>query len=238
MSTVHLYAIEGLADWEPALAIAQLNPNPFQKEPGRYHVALVGSSTKPVTTMGGLRLTPELTLDQLAPSGSALLILPGSDSWMSGAGTDAVEKARAFLTAGVPVAAICGATLALARAGLLDDRKHTSNAREFLAMSEYKGQGNYVDAPAVTDGNLITASGIFPVDFARHIFELLDEGDPRPLVQTVQGRPVGVHGARERRKGCRELSARGASTLTPAGRQLATVAGSLQAPRPAARASP
>ena len=48
--------------------------------------------------------------------------------------------ARRFLTAGVPVAAICGATYGLALEGLLDDRAHTSNAAEYLAYSGYAGR--------------------------------------------------------------------------------------------------
>ena len=48
-------------------------------------------------------------------------------------------KAAEFLDAGVPVAAICGATAGLAAEGLLDDRRHTSNAAEFLAATGYGG---------------------------------------------------------------------------------------------------
>jgi putative intracellular protease/amidase len=47
------------------------------------------------------------------------------------------EVASRFLDTGVPVAAICGATEALARAGLLDRRPHTSAAPEALAATGY-----------------------------------------------------------------------------------------------------
>ena len=75
--------------------------------------------------------------------------------------------ARRFLAAGVPVAAICGATFGLAIEGLLDDRAHTSNAPEYLEYSGYRGGDRYVDEPAVVDGDLITASGVAPVHFAQ-----------------------------------------------------------------------
>src|SRR6266576_774751 len=81
--------------------------------------------------------------------------------------------ARRFLAAGVPVAAICGATFGLALEGLLDDRAHTSNAAEYLALSGYAGGDRFVAEPAVVDGDLITASGVAPVHFARAIFERL-----------------------------------------------------------------
>jgi len=78
--------------------------------------------------------------------------------------------ARHFLAAGVPVAAICGATFGLALEGLLDDRAHTSNAAEYLAYSGYAGGDRFFAEPAVVDGDLITASGVAPVHFAQAIF--------------------------------------------------------------------
>ena len=81
---------------------------------------------------------------------------------------------REFIAAGVPVAAICAATLALARAGLLDHLRHTSNAREYLISTGYRGTAFYCGVPAVTDKNVITATGLAPVDFAREIFNRLN----------------------------------------------------------------
>ena len=53
-----------------------------------------------------------------------------------------------------------GATAALARKGLLDRRKHTSNALIYLQqLPQYRGAALYCEQPAVTDGQLITASG-------------------------------------------------------------------------------
>lgn len=180
--TVHLFVLDTMADWEPGYAVAGINQPTFQLNPGRYTVRTVGATRDPVRTMGGITLLPELALDELAPEDSAMLILPGAASWDEGAHAEAVQKARAFLDAGVPVAAICGATGALARAGLLDARPHTSNAREYLGwQSGYAGAGHYVDAPAHRDGDLITASGTAPVDFARAIFERLELYAPPAL---------------------------------------------------------
>jgi putative intracellular protease/amidase len=114
-----------------------------------------------------------MELDALDPKDSAMLILPGGITWDQGKNTEAVEQARAFLDAGVPVAAICGATAALARGGLLDTRRHTSNMREYLTATGYRGSSLYQDEPAVTDKLVITAGGLAPVDFACHIFKQL-----------------------------------------------------------------
>jgi putative intracellular protease/amidase len=179
MKTVHLFVFDGLADWEPSFAIAGLS-HPPGGEP-RYRVVAVGLTAAPVRTMGGVHVLPDTTLDRLDPRDSALLILSGGTTWERGGNPEALATARAFLDAGVPVAAICGATFGCALAGLLDDRRHTSNAREYLALSGYRGAALYQDAPAVADGDLITASGVHPVDFARAIFARLEAMPPRAL---------------------------------------------------------
>jgi putative intracellular protease/amidase len=179
--TVHMFVPDALADWEVGYATAQINTPGTESAKGRYRVKTVGSSRRPVTSMGGVTIVPDMTLAQLTPSDSAMLILPGGTSWDDGRNTDAVEKARAFLAADVPVAAICGATAGLARGGLLDDREHTSNAPEYLEATGYKGRARYRVAPAVTAGNLITASAMGALDFARHVLAKLELYPPAVL---------------------------------------------------------
>ena len=179
--TVHLFVFDTFADWEPAFAIAGINNPAFQAEPGRYRVRTVGVSIEPVTSMGGITVLPDTTLDELVPEHSAMLILPGGGGWDDEQHPGAIEKAQQFLAAGVPVAAICGATAGLALAGILDERKHTSNVREYLAATNYQGAALYQDQPAVTDGNVITASAMTALEFAYHIFKKLDLYEERKL---------------------------------------------------------
>lgn len=178
---VHLAIYDGLADWEIGHVTSHVNIDAYQKAPGRYRIVTVAATTEPVTTMGGLRVTPDLALADLRPEDSAMLILPGADAWLSGGNTEFVAMAKAFLDADVPVAAICGATGGLAAAGLLDDRRHTSNALEFLQSLGYGGAEHYVDAPAVTDRGVVTATATAPADFAREIFTVLDLYEPAVL---------------------------------------------------------
>jgi putative intracellular protease/amidase len=164
---VHLAVYDTYADWETGHATAYLAR-------AGYEVRTVGPSTEPVRSIGGLCVQPDLALDDVRPEDSALLILPGADLWdMSDDLAPFARKARAFLDAGVPVAAICGATAGLAREGLLDDRDHTSAVSFYLAATGYGGGERYVDADAVTDRGLITAGPTEPVAFAREIFRLL-----------------------------------------------------------------
>jgi len=173
-STVHLYVFDGFADWEAAFAIAGINTPDFQREPGRWRVKTVGMGQSVVRSMGGMAVLPDAALEGLAPADSALLILPGGIGWDQGQHLEAARKGRAFLEAGVPVAAICGATAGLARAGVLDTRRHTSNALAYLkGVAEYGGSDRYEDQPAFDDEGLITAGGMAPLEFARAIFQRL-----------------------------------------------------------------
>ena len=171
---VYLYVFDTMADWEASFAIAGINNPRFQKHPGRYRVVTVGATREPITTMGGLRLVPDICLGELNPDRAAMLILPGGDTWESGANRNAIDLARVFFVESVPIAAICGATQALACAGMLDDFHHTSNSREYLAATGYRGGKFYCDVPAITDEGVITASGTAPLEFAREIFRTLD----------------------------------------------------------------
>jgi len=173
-NSVHLFVFDTMADWEAGFAIAAINNPQFQRVPGRYRVVTVGPSREPITTMGGVRIQPDVALQDISPLASSMLILPGGPSWEFGAHGAVIETARRFIAYCVPVAAICGATLALARAGLLDNRYHTSNARNYLAASGYRGGRFYREKQAITDQGVITASGVAPIEFAREIFEALN----------------------------------------------------------------
>lgn len=176
----HLAVYDTVADWEYGHLIVELRTGRFTGVP--YQIRTVAESLDPVTTMGGLRVTPDLVLAELHPSDSALLILPGSGFWDAGGGRAFVAKAAEFLAADVPVAAICGATAGLARAGLLDERRHTSAAPEYLAATGYQGGSHYVaDVPAIADRGLVTAGPQAPVQFAAAALGLLGLASPERL---------------------------------------------------------
>ncbi|MDX3777639.1 DJ-1/PfpI family protein [Streptomyces europaeiscabiei] len=164
---VHLAVYDTYADWETGHTTAWLAR-------GGYGIRTVGPSVDAVRTIAGVRIQPDGVLGELRPEESSLLVLTGADLWdTSDELAPFARKAREFLDAGVPVAAICGATAGLAREGLLDDRGHTSAAPFYLAATGYKGGERYVDADAVTDGVLVTAGPTEPVALAREVFRLL-----------------------------------------------------------------
>ncbi len=86
------------------------------------------------------------------------------------------KKVDEALKMGVIVAAICGATIGLANYEFLDDRKHTSNSLDYMKMvcPNYNGENLYEMGPVASDQNLITASGVAPLEFAMEVLKKLD----------------------------------------------------------------
>ena len=182
-AAVHALVFDGFADWEPAFALAEL------RRSGGLEVVTVGFDRTPIRSMGGLQVVPDRTLAEIDPAAVRLILLPGGDLWEGQYPRAELETLLHDLQrTRVPIAAICGATLALARAGLLDDRRHTSNELAYLErmVPEYAGASRYVDALAVRDDGLITASGVGATEFAREIFEELE-------VFSAADRPIWYH---------------------------------------------
>lgn len=75
----------------------------------------------------------------------------------------------------------CGATAFAARAGLFQDREHTSNGFEFLKerAGNYLGSQHYIcSSSAVSRRNRVTASGLAPLTFSREYLKLVKRETP------------------------------------------------------------
>ncbi|MDD3206870.1 MAG: glutamine amidotransferase [Lachnospiraceae bacterium] len=177
MVTVYVYILDTLADWEMGYVTSELHSRRFFKKAAQQvAVKTVSYSREPIHTMGGLTVVPNCTIEDIIVDKTSVLLLPGADTWNNSRHDTIVIKASELLTAGATVCAICGATVALANTGLLDNRPHTSNGVGFLEMVSpaYKGQNYYIDEPSVADKNLITASCTGALLWARQIIERLD----------------------------------------------------------------
>jgi putative intracellular protease/amidase len=164
-----LLVFDGLADWEPAYALCAINRS------GRFKIATVGFSRDPVMSMGGLRLKPDGVISEVGPTSTAILIMPGGDMWEQQSNPEVASLLDRLTAANVPIAAICAATLEVARAGLTRNRRHTSNNLRYLRtmVATYRDDELYVNRLAVSDSGLITASGLGAIEFAREIMRQL-----------------------------------------------------------------
>ena len=173
-NTIALYTTETRTDWEYAYLTTQI-AGAEQLKPGRFRLLLVGDGLESVRTLGNLPLTPEADLDTLqalADDGSlAALVIPGGDHYEAGH-DQLIEAVGRLVDEEIPVAAICGATLLLARSGFLDERRHTSNAAPYLEASGYRGGTHYAETPVVTDRGVTTASGIHAIPFTAEVMRI------------------------------------------------------------------
>jgi putative intracellular protease/amidase len=133
-----------------------------------------------VTTFGGLTVIPNTTADAVDLSSAAMVILPGSSLYEKNDPAVLVPLVTACIEKKVPVAAICGATLFLAKHGFLDTVRHTSAGPGWLKTHApaYRGEHLYVHEPCVTDNGIITANPLGFVEFAYAILKTLDVYDP------------------------------------------------------------
>lgn len=176
MFTIYVYVLDTLADWELGHVISELNSGRFfKKDAPRVSLKTVSDSKEPIKTMGGLTIVPDCLIEDIALSKESVLLLPGADTWNDSKHGAIIEKASQFLSLGATVGAICGATVALANFGLLNNRPHTSNGPGFLEIVSplYKGQSFYIDKSSVADNNLITASSTGSLLWAKQIIEHL-----------------------------------------------------------------
>lgn len=127
--TIGVLFIDRFADWEYGLLAASA-----VEWFGARAVSLAPNG-KPVTSASGFTLTPDRStaVDENTDLDAVAVI--GSDQWV-----DAPPNVSALLTAvaarGGVVGGICAGTLALARAGLFGNAKHTSNGRDWINEKE------------------------------------------------------------------------------------------------------
>jgi len=181
---VYLYVFDTMADWEVGYLTAELNSGRyFKKDAAPLEVITVGMDPHPVTTMGGMKIQPSISIAECNLENTDVLVLPGGDTWLEAVHEPILKIAAEAVKEGAVVAAICGATMGLAKMGVLDLKRHTSNDLEYMKMlcPEYRGERYYEMEPAVTDGNLVTASGVAPLEFTMHVLKLLDVFAPETL---------------------------------------------------------
>lgn len=165
MKTAYLLIFDGLSDWETGLAVAEINKSTD------YQVKTVGFKREVVVTMGGISIVPDFNINEINYTDAAILILPGGEMWENDPLNDLVPVIGKFIGLEIPVAAICGPTVFLARHGLVENKSHTSNGSKYLKnlIGEYPGSELYLNQPSVSSNGLITANGIASVEFARDI---------------------------------------------------------------------
>ena len=137
MAKLAVVLTQGFADWEYALIGG--TGGPFYGLNIRYFAAEAGH----VRSQGGLDAVVSQGLDQLSEWQPDAVIIVGGTIWETDEAPDLKVLFNAQHSRGAVIAGICGGTLALARAGLLNKVGHTSNDADFLDRNadNYAGSG-------------------------------------------------------------------------------------------------
>jgi len=167
---VYIFLFNGFSDWEISYLTPEIKKN---KEFELIYFSKKGNS---ISSMGGLQITPNISLENIVIDDVDMLILPGGTAWERGENTEIGHLVKNLFASGKELAAICAATTYLGQFGVLDNLKHTSNDLNYLKgiAPTYLGEENYINSLAISDKNVITANGIAPIEFAKEIFTKLE----------------------------------------------------------------
>ncbi len=171
------FLLPPFADWEGAYLASYLT---WQEADKPFDVKTVSLSRDPIKSIGGFTILPDYALEDI-PSDYGALILIGGDSWRTPDAQYVVDLVKSTRERGILIAAICDSVTFLAKEGFLNEHKHTGNNLEDIrayAGEAYTNTQNFLNEPAVVDGNLITAPGTAPLEFAKLVLETLQVEKP------------------------------------------------------------
>lgn len=186
--------LDNYAEHELAFLASALNcdADGIRQHPA-YLNRIVARSSAPVKSCGGFRILPDYTFDTM-PDDYAALILIGGYDWS----TSYAQKLSTIVEKAVHnhkiVGAICNAASFLARHGFLNHVRHTGNGLEQLQLwggEHYTNAAGYVEAQAVSDGNIVTANGTGQLEFACEILRLLEADTPQNIEMYYQFNKLG-----------------------------------------------
>ncbi|MBU5611816.1 type 1 glutamine amidotransferase domain-containing protein [Geomonas azotofigens] len=121
-----------------------------------YSVVVASENAGTIHGKHGYEVPVDKVFSDIHPADYAVLVLPGGKAPAAIRNLPGVQEiARAFMSSGKPVAAICHGPQILISAGLLKGRKAT--CYESVAPELRDAGAQYQDIEVLVDGNLITS---------------------------------------------------------------------------------
>lgn len=148
----------------------QLKTNP------KYVNRIVAPTANPVYAIGGFKVIPDYTFNNM-PDDFAALVLIGGYGWMTPIADEVKPIVRRAIEKGKIVGAICNGASFMAKCGFLNNVRHTGNGLEQLKLwggENYTNQDGYTHSQAVSDKNIVTANGSGALEFAKELLLLLE----------------------------------------------------------------
>lgn len=137
-----------------------------------YKVTCVGVDKKEIVGAHGIKITADIKTGEYSPIALEAVVLPGGMPGTKNlmANATACNAAKYAFANGKVVAAICAAPMILGRLGILKGKAATC----YPGFENELIGARYVNAPSVTDGNVVTAKGAGAAfEFGFSIIDLL-----------------------------------------------------------------
>ena len=160
----------------------QLKSNP------KYVNKIVAPTLEPVTAIGGFRVLPDYSLENM-PDEYGALVLIGGYGWLTPAADKVAPIVRKALDKGIIVGAICNGASFMAKHGFLNSVKHTGNGLEQIKLwgaENYTNSEGYIHQQAVSDGGIVTANGSGVLEFTKELLLLLENDTPERIEMYYQ----------------------------------------------------
>jgi transcriptional regulator GlxA family with amidase domain len=141
-------------------SVTRLNEAARREETSPFEVLLVAETADPVTTTGGMRVIPSVTIAECPPLD--VLVVPGGWGTRTEIKNERLlawiaERGKAVET----LTSVCTGSMLLGQAGLLDGRHATTHWRSLPSMRESFPTVTVEEKMhVVEDGNVLTSAGI------------------------------------------------------------------------------
>ena len=148
------------------------------------HVVSAGLKPGVVTASRGVKLVPDVTLDEALQHDFDMVVLPGGMPGATHLKDDVriIELLKKMAAAGQYIAAICAAPMVLAHAGLLEGKQATSYPGFLDGLPGVTQRA----AAVVQDGKVVTSRGPgTAMDFALTLVEVLTSAEKRQQVEAA-----------------------------------------------------
>lgn len=191
--TILFVILQQFADWEAAYissAITMLGQ-------GQYEIKTVSLSKDQVSSIGGFQVLPDHDMASV-PKDYEALILIGGLTWRSENTEQIKMLVEECCQKGKVLGGICDASAFLGTIGVLNTVNHTSNDLNDLkqwAGANYTGEAKFIAKQAVRDGNIITANGTAPMEFAKEILLALQAAGEDKISEWYNFHKLGVYTA-------------------------------------------
>lgn len=191
MKTILFVILPQYADWEAAYISSAI----IMLGQGKYDIRTVSLTQDYVQSIGGFRVLPDYDIKSV-PSDYEAIILIGGMTWRSENTQPIKALAEDCRQKGKILGGICDASAFLGTAGVLNNVYHTSNELDDLkkwAGSVYTGEAKYIAKQAVSDGNIITANGTAPLEFAKEILLALNAASKEEIEEWYNFHKLGYY---------------------------------------------